>query len=41
MGGPIDPNVFVTHEGKKVYFCCKDCIPKFEKEPAKYMTKLK
>jgi YHS domain-containing protein len=41
MGGPIDPNVFVMHEGKKVYFCCKECIPKFEKEPAKYMAKLK
>jgi YHS domain-containing protein len=37
-GKPIDPKVFVTYQGKKVYFCCKDCIPKFEKEPAKYMA---
>ncbi len=39
-GDPIDPNVFVVYKGKKVYFCCKDCIPQFNKEPAKFMAKV-
>jgi YHS domain-containing protein len=36
----IDPAVFVEHEGKKVYFCCPGCIETFQKEPAKYLSKL-
>ncbi len=40
-GEPIDPKVWTEHEGKKIYFCCKDCIAKFKAEPAKYMAKLK
>lgn len=28
------------HEGKEVQFCCKSCLPKFKKDPAKYMKKL-
>lgn len=28
------------HEGKEVQFCCKSCLPKFQKEPAKYTKKL-
>ncbi|MDR2674542.1 MAG: hypothetical protein LBC18_06670 [Opitutaceae bacterium] len=26
--------------GRTVYFCCKGCLPAFEKEPAKYLKKL-
>ena len=40
MGNPIDPEVSIEHKGRKVYFCCKPCIEKFEKEPAKYLAKL-
>jgi len=40
MGDPIDPDVFVEHEGRKVYFCCEACVEKFEKDPAKYLSKL-
>jgi YHS domain-containing protein len=40
MGGAIDKNVYVEYKGKKVYFCCSDCKPKFEKEPEKYVSKL-
>lgn len=40
MGNPIDPNVFVEYEGKKVYFCCKGCVADFQKEPIKYLDKL-
>lgn len=37
MGAP-----YVTvHEGQEIKFCCKSCLPDFEKEPAKYLSKLK
>ena len=40
MGGPIDPKIFVEHEGRKVYFCCPGCVAKFKADPAKYLAKL-
>jgi hypothetical protein len=33
------PVVFV-HEGQEIKLCCKDCKPDFDKEPAKYLSKL-
>lgn len=36
MGDPI----VLTHEGQEIKFCCESCQPKFEKDPAKYLTKL-
>jgi len=41
MGGDIDPKVFVDYQGRRVYFCCPDCIEKFKADPAKYLAKLK
>ncbi len=26
-----------TYKGKTYYFCCSDCKPKFDKNPAKYI----
>ena len=41
MGDPIDSAVFTEHMGKKVGFCCKDCIPKWNKlSEAEKMKKL-
>ncbi len=40
MGEPIDRNVFVDYNGKRVYFCCTICQAKFKKDPAKYLKKL-
>jgi YHS domain-containing protein len=40
MGNPIDKDVFVEYEGKKVYFCCPDCKAKFNADPEKYIAKL-
>jgi len=37
---PIDVKNFVKHDGKKVYFCCKNCPAAFKKDPAKYVSKL-
>ena len=41
MGAPVD--YIYKEKGKPdrlVRFCCKMCIPKFEKDPAKYLKKL-
>jgi YHS domain-containing protein len=40
MGGKINKAVFAEYKGKKVYFCCAGCKPKFEKDPEKYIAKL-
>ncbi len=40
MGGPIDKDVFIIYQGKKVYFCCPGCEASFLKEPEKYLDKL-
>jgi YHS domain-containing protein len=39
-GNPIDKNVFVMYQGKKVYFCCPACKAKFQADPKKYLDKL-
>lgn len=36
MGDPI----VINHEGQEIKFCCDSCIPKFKKDPAKYLQKL-
>ena len=41
LGGDIDKNVFVDYQGKRIFFCCKACIDQFNKDPKKYMEKLK
>lgn len=40
MRGKIDKDIFIEYKGKKVYFCCPGCKPKFEKNPQKYINKL-
>ena len=34
-----DPIVHI-HEGRQVKFCCKGCLPSFNKNPAKYLAKV-
>jgi hypothetical protein len=34
-----DPYVFV-YQGQQIKLCCKNCLPDFEKDPAKYLKKL-
>ncbi|RMD65599.1 YHS domain-containing protein [Candidatus Parcubacteria bacterium] len=31
----------ITHQGQELKFCCKRCAGKFQKDPAKYMSKVK
>jgi YHS domain-containing protein len=33
------PYVF-QHDGKTVKLCCKDCLAKFNQDPAEYMAKI-
>jgi YHS domain-containing protein len=40
MGGRINKLIFTEYDGRKVYFCCAGCKPKFEQEPQKYLDKL-
>ena len=40
MGGPINKDIFVEYQGKKVYFCCKGCPDTFLANPEKYLSKL-
>ena len=40
MGEKINPEIYVDHNGKRIYFCCKGCINKFKADPVKYMKKL-
>lgn len=37
MGKPPE----IVHEGRQIKFCCKNCIPDFKEDPAKYLAKLK
>ena len=39
MGGKVDSKFFTEYQGKKI-FCCKMCVPKFKKNPEKYLGKL-
>ena len=36
MGQPV----VIVHKGQQIKFCCKPCIKKFKKDPAKYLVKL-
>ncbi len=40
MGGEIDTDLYVDHDGKRVYFCCPACVEPFKKDPATYLKKL-
>ena len=39
-GEPVDQKVAVESDGRKVYFCCKNCVGKYQSNPSKYRTAL-
>ncbi len=39
LGEMGEPVVFV-HQGQEIKLCCKNCRKDFDKEPAKYLSKL-
>jgi YHS domain-containing protein len=40
-GKPIDREVSVEHDGKRIYFCSPGCIKEFRAHRAKYLDKMK
>ena len=38
--GSMGKVVTKTYDGQEIKFCCKPCVAKFEKNPAKYLAKL-
>jgi YHS domain-containing protein len=40
MGQPVNKDIHVEHDGRKVYFCCEACVATFKADPEKYMLKL-
>lgn len=40
MGGKINKNSFLDHEGQRIYVCCPGCLPALKKNPAKYIKKM-
>ncbi len=39
-GEPVDPEIFVDHEGKRVWFCCDSCVEDFNADPTAYLSLL-
>ena len=41
MDEPIEsPNYFATWNGRRVNFCCEDCVGAFIKKPEKWLARL-
>ena len=40
MGGKINKDIFVDHEGQRVYFCCAGCEGTFKKNADEYLKKM-
>lgn len=39
--GSMGEPVVVTHNGTEMRFCCKECLPEFNKDPDKYAAMVK
>ncbi len=39
--GSMGDAIVINHEGQEIKFCCDKCVPKFKKDPEKYMAELK
>ena len=33
----LDRNIYTDYQGKRIYFCSKNCLEKFKKRPEKYV----
>ena len=41
LGGDMGDPVVFTYKGQEVKLCCKMCKKKFDKDPDKYMSKIR
>jgi YHS domain-containing protein len=39
-GDDVDKELTETHKGRKIAFCCNDCVKDFKKDPDKFVKKL-
>lgn len=37
-GMAINKDLYVDHDGRRIYFCCNSCIPAFQEDPEKYLA---
>lgn len=37
---PVNQKVFIEQEGRKVYFCCEDCVKEYKADPGKHKVAL-
>jgi hypothetical protein len=37
---PVNPDIFVEHEGQRVYFCCDGCPAAFQQNPEQHLSRL-
>jgi hypothetical protein len=40
MGNAVNRELYVDHDGKRIYVCCEACIEKVKADPDKYLKKL-
>jgi len=36
----VDRSTYVDYGGRRIYFCCKPCVDKFNQDPQKYVKKM-
>jgi len=41
MGGNVNKDLYADYQGQRVYFCCPACLELFQKDPEKYLKKMK
>jgi YHS domain-containing protein len=41
MGGKINKDIYLDYQGLRIYFCCPACKELFQKDPEKYLQKMK
>ncbi len=39
--GKINKDLYVDYQGQRIYFCCKECIPIFQKNPEAYLERMR
>ncbi len=39
--GKINKNLYADYQGQRVYFCCPECLPIFQKNPEAYLKRMK
>jgi hypothetical protein len=39
--GGMGPPVAIEYQGAEIQFCCKECLPEFEKDPERYVAQVR